>query len=94
MPQSAKYGMCCDVLEHIPTADVETVIQNIMASAENCFFQISTTPDICGDLIGTRLHLTIRPHEWWASLFETLGFKIAWETKTGIASLLYIKTEN
>ncbi len=93
IPQSAKYGMCCDVMEHIPPADVETVIKNIMASAPNVFFQISTVNDICGELIGTPLHLTVKTHEWWVSLFETLGFKIAWEHKTTIASLLLIKTE-
>ena len=91
IPQSAKYGMCCDVMEHIPPDDVATVIRNIMASVGSCFFQISTENDICGELIGVPLHLTVKTHEWWVFLFEILGFKIAWETKTDIASLLYVK---
>src|SRR5574343_1126631 len=38
VPQvNAVYGYCCDVMEHIPTDDVPTVLQNILASAQHVF---------------------------------------------------------
>ncbi len=75
---TAKYGMCCDVMEHIPPEDVAKVVTNIMGAAERCFFQISTIPDNMGDLIGKALHLTIKPASWWFELFEGLGMRIEW----------------
>jgi hypothetical protein len=78
IPLSAPYGFCCDVMEHIPTDDLEKVITNIMTSAETVFFQISTVPDQCGALIGQSLHLTVKPHDWWLGLFTYLGFSVSW----------------
>jgi hypothetical protein len=74
----APHGICCDVMEHIPTEDVEAVIANIMASAETVFFQISTVPDSFGVVIGQPLHLTVKPHDWWLGLFTYLGFSVSW----------------
>ncbi|MCP5087444.1 MAG: DUF115 domain-containing protein [Rhodobacteraceae bacterium] len=88
-PLSAGYGLCTDVMEHIPTDKVDQVIQNIMASAETVFFQISTVKDIYGDVIGHRLHNTIRPHEWWVERFGL--YEIAWQDKSDIASCLVVK---
>lgn len=90
----APYGLCCDVMEHIPPEDVETVIQNIMGCAEKCFFQISTVPDIWGAAIGTPLHLSIHPHQWWADLFGALGFEILWDEETDIESRFHITRRN
>lgn len=78
-PVSAKFGLCTDVMEHIPPDDVEAVIRNIMASAKMVFFQISTRPDVRGKMIGKTLHLTVRPHKWWRELFKELGFEVHWE---------------
>lgn len=69
IPIPAPYGFCTDVLEHIPPADVETVVSNIMAAARTVYFQISTVPDSGGALIGQPLHLMVRPHAWWLDLF-------------------------
>jgi 2-polyprenyl-3-methyl-5-hydroxy-6-metoxy-1,4-benzoquinol methylase len=58
---------CIDVMEHIPEEKVEAVIDNL---ADRCnkiaIFQIAMFKDRFGDLIGERLHLTIKPKEWWA----------------------------
>ena len=86
--------ICTDVMEHIPPADVEAVITNIMASGEKVFFQISTLPDSFGELIGMRLHLTVEPHEWWAGLFERLGHNIEWQENHGGASCFVVKRGN
>lgn len=88
--EKAEYGFCTDVMEHLPFQDVEKVIQNIMNSAEKVFFQISTTDDSCGILIGQRLHLTVEPHSWWKKLFINNGYQILWEQENDVASLFYI----
>lgn len=75
----APYGLCVDVMEHIPTADVDAVIMNVMASARTVFFQISTVPDGFGAMIGAVLHNTVRPSWWWADTFRGLGFKTLWQ---------------
>lgn len=75
----AQYGICCDVMEHIPTADVETVVTNIMTAAKRVFFQISTVPDSFGAMIGATLHNTVKPHEWWCETFKRLGYAIHWQ---------------
>lgn len=89
-PVSANYGLCTDVLEHITTDDVRIVVNNIMASARSVFFQISTTPDHWGKIIGSPLHLTVQPHGWWVSLFRTLDFDILWSEQNESSSLFYV----
>ena len=64
-PMSAAYGFCCDVMEHIPPEDVAKVLRNIIGSAQHCFFAISTVDDVFGAKIGERLHLTVKPADWW-----------------------------
>lgn len=91
MPVRAKYGYCTDVMEHIPPADVSTVVANIMESAETVFFQISTVHDKFGDVIGERLHQTVHPHSWWARLFQLLGLEITWQEDRGNASCFLVK---
>lgn len=90
-PLSAPYGFCTDVMEHIPTKDVENVVRNIMAQAGCVFFQISTVPDVSGAMIGTPLHLTVQPHGWWAELFLSLGYVVAWQEEQDIASLFIVR---
>ena len=88
---SAPYGFCTDVLEHIPPEDVQTVIKNIMRAAGTVYFQISTVPDVSGALIGAQLHLTVKPHAWWGSLFESLGYHVAYEREEKTASVFVIQ---
>lgn len=91
LPPHAKYGICTDVMEHIQPELVETVVKNIMAAADNVFFQISTVPDVMGDIIGHDLHLTVQPHGWWAELLSKYG-SIEWQYDAGEASLFVVKT--
>lgn len=85
---SAPYGFCADVMEHIPTEDVATVLRNIFASAPRVFFQISTVPDAFGAEIGARLHLTVRTHDWWADMLARFGV-IEWQDETPTFSRFY-----
>ncbi len=79
-PLRAPYGYCCDVMEHLPPDQVEPVILNIMASASKVFFQIATVPDNFGAVIGHQLHLTVRPHEWWADQLSR-SCAVAWDSR-------------
>ncbi len=91
IPYVAKFGYCTDVMEHLPTESVDDTITNIMNSAEEVFFQISTIPDSCGEAIGQELHLTVKPHQWWKEKFQSLGYQVSWQEEQKIASLFYIK---
>lgn len=90
IPLSAPYGFCADVMEHIPPEDVTAVVNNIMASAEKVFFQISTRPDAMGALINRPLHLSVRPAAWWCDLFERLGYLVKWAEETEDEARFYI----
>ncbi len=72
-PRTARYGYCTDVLEHIPTPDVPTVLRHIVAATEQAFFQISTEPDQLGALINQELHLTVQPLDWWVQQLQDAG---------------------
>ena len=88
IPIRSEYGLCTDVMEHIPPEDVETVIKNIMDSADKVLFQISTVDDVMGDLINAPLHLTVQPHDWWKKQFK--DYKIQQARNMGIASIFYV----
>lgn len=58
-------GYCTDVMEHIPTEDVDKVLENIFGVCKECFFQICFRKDHFGSEIGEELHLTVKPYLWW-----------------------------
>lgn len=78
-PVKAEYGYCVDVLEHIPTEKVRSVLQNILSACHGpIFLQISTEPDQFGAVINQDLHLTVKPGEWWAEQIQSVGGVITW----------------
>lgn len=90
IPAIAPFGYCTDVMEHIPPCEVGNVIKNIMRSARVVFFQISTVPDQLGALINQDLHLTVKPHGWWHSLFLDAGYEVRWSEEQDIAALFLV----
>ena len=92
LPVSADFGYCTDVMEHIPTADVEAVLANITTAAKTVYFQISTVPDEMGSLINQRLHLTVRPHEWWAEKLSRYG-RVTHARDEGAVSVFVLETQ-
>lgn len=90
IPLHEAHGFCADVMEHIPTDDVDLVINNIMAAADKVFFQISTVDDVGGGLINAVLHHTVKPHNWWKDAFKRLGYEIEFSQNLNIASLFYV----
>jgi hypothetical protein len=93
-PVRAPYGLCTDVMEHIPPEDVRKVIANIMASAQSVLFQVSTVKDSFGQVLGTPLHLTVRQHGWWRDLFEEMGYAVTYDSDRGIASLFAVSRKD
>ena len=89
IPISAKYGFCADVLEHIPSKDVEKVITNIMNAAEKVFFQISTREDYFGAVINQTLHVTVKNHLWWLAQFS--NYKVSWQQDEIHTSLFLVE---
>ena len=85
-----KYGFCTDVMEHIPTDDVEKVLRNILYSARHVFFQISCEPDNLGALIGEQLHLTVKPYAWWLEKFNKLHCTVHWSHDAVHTCLFYV----
>ncbi len=69
--QAGEWGLCCDVMEHIPSDRVDATIA-AMASLfkKGALFSIYLTDDEFGAAIGEPLHLTIQPQEWWKKELE------------------------
>lgn len=85
----ADFGYCTDVMEHIPTEDVPTVLTNITSAARRVFFAISTVDDVMGGLIGEKLHLTVKPMEWWKEQLEAIGFRVDHSKDIGEACVFW-----
>jgi len=67
----ADWGLCCDVMEHIPTARAGHVLAAIRRTCGACYFAIAAQPDGYGRHIGEVLHLTVQPVQWWQERLMT-----------------------
>lgn len=90
LPFTAEYGMCTDVLEHIPPQFMARVVSNILHASQHVFFQISCEDDHCGALIGRPLHLSVHPYKWWHEFFTSLGAVIHWSEDQTHSCLFYV----
>lgn len=90
-PLRAPYGLCADMMEHIPRKDIDAVLKNIMESAGNVFFQISTVPDSFGSMIRQTLHLTVENHKWWLETFARLNLTVRWHQEQASASQFIVE---
>jgi hypothetical protein len=91
LPIKARYGYCTDVMEHIPTDDVDKVLANILAAAQSVFFRISTGPDIMGPkYLDQPLHLTVQNYGWWCNKFIEHGCTILHSQDLGGAVDFYV----
>lgn len=88
--RSAQYGYCTDVMEHIPPENVDRVLQNVLKAAQHVFFMISCEDDVCGQLIGESLHLSVHPYTWWHKKFQDLDCTIHWSQDYGTHCLFYV----
>lgn len=78
------YGICADVMEHLPPEHVQAALDGIAArTGRSCYFQIALFDDHMGDAIGETLHLSVFPPDWWRRRilrsFPAAGFKVLHE---------------
>ena len=68
---TATYGFCTDVMEHLPTDQVDDAIEVMLSACRNVYFQISTQQDVFGkrEEIDEDLHLTVQSYQWWLKKF-------------------------
>lgn len=90
IPNRAEYGFCTDVMEHIAPEDVDDVIDNILSAAKKVYFQISLEHDVCGQLIGEDLHLTVHSMEWWTRKFRRHRALIYYSDKRNENAIFYV----
>ena len=90
LPVQAAYGFCTDVMEHIRPHHVDIVIENCLAAAQHVFFQISTVDDKASELVGHKLHLTVRSYKWWLKKLKDHDCVIHWSKKTKGGCLFYV----
>ena len=92
LPVRVDYGMCVDVMEHIPTDFVGKTIHEILFAVRfRTFFQIAMFPDSLGaSIVGEPLHLTVKDKRWWDWKFAmhaplaARGERVSWvETPHG-----------
>lgn len=69
----ADLGYCTDVMEHIPPARVDAVLQNITDRVGRAVFTIAFFDDHFGQEIGETLHLTVQPFTWWRDKLRRFG---------------------
>lgn len=74
----ADYGICIDVMEHIPPDYVSQTLTNVMRCADQkTYFQIAMFPDHFGPkLLGEPLHLSVFDEVWWTHVFHECGITI------------------
>jgi hypothetical protein len=83
------YGFCADVMEHIPTEQVDAVLDGIAKrTRKRCFFQIALFHDHHFTQNGP-LHLSVFPAEWWMARLEQ-KFKRAEYRKIKLKHLLAV----
>lgn len=92
LAEQADYGFCTDVMEHIPPEQVDAVLRNILDCCERAFFQISLVDDVCGELIGHPLHLSVHPVEWWLEKLEHFG-RVEWFARQKESAMFYVHKE-
>ena len=90
LPLTSVYGYCTDVMEHIPTQDVNKVLNNCLMACQHVFFQIATQDDVLGGIVGHPLHLTVRPYEWWLQQFNDRECVVHWSKDFGGHCCFYV----
>jgi len=72
-----EYGICTDVAEHIPTAFVPDVLDNIAAAVQHgCLWTVCHVNDGWGQRIGQRLHMTVQLEPWWTAQLKDFWWKV------------------
>lgn len=93
IPIKAKWGFCADVMEHIPTDDVPTVLRNILGAVDACFFKIAKFKDHFGpEIIGEPMHLTVENLGWWQDTIKSVGGNVISGSEDDSYASIYVSS--
>lgn len=70
LPLDFKWAVSNDFLEHLPTDKVEETIKGIMDVTKEGTIHAISTREAISDYNGHKVHLTVRPLEWWQEQFD------------------------
>ena len=73
LPMNFDLITCWEVLEHIKEEDLPVLLKNIKSHLNGIF--ICSIAHESSKQNGVELHQTIRPIEWWDSMFSSYGFE-------------------
>ena len=75
MPIDGKwdYGLCCDVMEHLPQEYTMLAIHNMLEACDGLFLSICFDDEGFGQIVGEPLHLTVKPFTWWRDCLREIG---------------------
>lgn len=66
--------LCCDVLEHIPTALTMLVVDQLLRlTTRGLLLSVSLVADVYGAWVGQTLHHTVQSFTWWRDLLAEVG---------------------
>jgi hypothetical protein len=65
-PSDVDVVTCLDVMEHVPEAAVDEVLQDIYRLSDKAVFVISLVEAACRLPNGEQAHTTVKPAAWWA----------------------------
>lgn len=66
--------LCSDVLEHVPELALPGTIERLFSySNKFVWASVCCRPAKKSFSDGTNMHVTVKPMEWWRSLFTTVG---------------------
>lgn len=85
------YGICCDVMEHLPVEYTMLALSNMARYCRHIFFSIAHFPDHFGQEIGQELHLTVMPYAWWLDHLKQIG-EILDARDMILNSIYYVRT--
>jgi hypothetical protein len=95
------YGVCTDVMEHIPEDDVSDVLDTILESSRHVFFQINCLEDhfgqhdhIRGDKEEEHLHVCVHGYQWWLKKLVEKGVIIHRSADLRSQCLFYVTSWN
>ena len=90
----SQFGICCDVLEHIPEDKINDALDTILDNSRHVFFQIATVDDQFSedhpDDFEEPLHLTVRDYQWWLEKFVTKKVIIHHSNDLGNRCIFYL----
>lgn len=67
------YGLCCDVMEHLPPEYTMLAIRNMLDACDGLFLSICFQDETFGYMVGESLHLTVMPFTWWRDHLKEMG---------------------